>query len=98
MVCLEIVAPMADETGLMLCSICFFWHQIPVLMWHCNLGVTCDVTSFHVIIILESLPKPGDDILGDSKFLGYFQLGTPIFQAADNSTKKKNHPNASFGS
>ncbi|GFT39028.1 hypothetical protein TNCV_3691131 [Trichonephila clavipes] len=26
---------------------------------------------------MESLPKPGDDTLGDSKFLGYFQLGTP---------------------
>ncbi|GFV30739.1 hypothetical protein TNCV_2468461 [Trichonephila clavipes] len=25
--------------------------------------------------MLESLPKPGDDTLGDSKFLGYFQLG-----------------------
>ncbi|GFX64236.1 1-phosphatidylinositol 4,5-bisphosphate phosphodiesterase beta-3 [Trichonephila clavipes] len=25
--------------------------------------------------MLESLPKPGDNTLGDSKFLGYFQLG-----------------------
>ncbi|GFV53011.1 60S ribosomal protein L38 [Trichonephila clavipes] len=27
-----------------------------------------------ITIILESLPKPGDDTLGDSKFFGYFQL------------------------
>ncbi|GFY22727.1 hypothetical protein TNCV_2179881 [Trichonephila clavipes] len=42
-------------------------------------GATCAVTSTHITIILESLPKPGDDTLGDSKFLGYFQLGTSTF-------------------
>ncbi|GFY21192.1 transposable element Tc1 transposase [Trichonephila clavipes] len=36
--------------------------------------MTCAVTSNHITFILESLPKPGDDTLGDSKFLGYFQL------------------------
>ncbi|GFU80634.1 uncharacterized protein TNCV_1549011 [Trichonephila clavipes] len=50
--------------------------QIPVLIRRCNSGVTCAVTSTHITIILESLPKPGDETLGDSKFLGYFQLGT----------------------
>ncbi|GFT24305.1 transposable element Tc1 transposase [Trichonephila clavipes] len=34
----------------------------------------CAVTSTHITIILESLPMLGDDTLGDSKFLGYFQL------------------------
>ncbi|GFT29723.1 hypothetical protein TNCV_4891351 [Trichonephila clavipes] len=34
----------------------------------------------------ESLPKPGDDTLGDSKFLGYFQLGKSTFQSSNNST------------
>ncbi|GFW76009.1 uncharacterized protein TNCV_351941 [Trichonephila clavipes] len=38
-------------------------------------GATCAVTSTHITIILESLPKPADDTLGDSKFFGYFQLG-----------------------
>ncbi|GFX97630.1 uncharacterized protein TNCV_2841901 [Trichonephila clavipes] len=42
---------------------------------------TCAVTSTHITIILESLPKPGDDTLGDSKFLGYFQLATSTFRA-----------------
>ncbi|GFX28572.1 hypothetical protein TNCV_1153801 [Trichonephila clavipes] len=36
--------------------------------------------------ILELLPKPGDDTLGDSKFLGYFRLGTSTFQSSNNST------------
>ncbi|GFW28372.1 potassium voltage-gated channel subfamily H member 7 [Trichonephila clavipes] len=48
---------------------------IPVLIRRCNSGATCAVTSTPITIILESLPKPGDDTLGDSKFLGYFQLG-----------------------
>ncbi|GFX51899.1 uncharacterized protein TNCV_3063171 [Trichonephila clavipes] len=52
----------------------------------CNSGATCAVTSTHITIILESLPKPGDDTLGDSKFLGYFQLGTPTFQTTDKYT------------
>ncbi|GFU78471.1 hypothetical protein TNCV_2300831 [Trichonephila clavipes] len=30
--------------------------------------------SIYITIILESLLKPGDDTLGDSKFLGCFQL------------------------
>ncbi|GFV54306.1 hypothetical protein TNCV_4365811 [Trichonephila clavipes] len=28
----------------------------------------------------------GDDTLGDSKFLGYFQLGTSTLQSSNNST------------
>ncbi|GFX45303.1 hypothetical protein TNCV_2095881 [Trichonephila clavipes] len=48
-------------------------------------GATCAVTSNHITIILESLPKPGDT-LGDSKFLGYFQLGTSTLQSSNNST------------
>ncbi|GFX85369.1 uncharacterized protein TNCV_4731861 [Trichonephila clavipes] len=49
-------------------------------------GATCAVTSTHITIILELLPKPGDDTLGDFKFLGYFQLGTSTFQSFNNST------------
>ncbi|PRD34902.1 UNVERIFIED_CONTAM: hypothetical protein NCL1_13176 [Trichonephila clavipes] len=60
--------------------------QIPVLIRPCNSGTTCVVTSTHITIILESLPKLGDDTLGDFKLLGYFQLGTHAFQTADNST------------
>ncbi|GBL89589.1 hypothetical protein AVEN_87909-1 [Araneus ventricosus] len=63
------------------------WNcQIPVLIRRCNSGATCAVTSTHITIILESLPKPGDDTLGDFKFLGYFQLGTSTFQSSDKST------------
>ncbi|GFX00347.1 uncharacterized protein TNCV_1273411 [Trichonephila clavipes] len=51
----------------------------------CNSGVTCAVTST-LAMVLESSPKPGDDTLSDSKILGYFHLGTPTFQTADNST------------
>ncbi|GFU83159.1 uncharacterized protein TNCV_3737701 [Trichonephila clavipes] len=51
-----------------------------------RLGATCAVTSPHITIILESLPKPGDNTLGDSKFLGYFQLGTSTFQPSNNCT------------
>ncbi|GFW27150.1 transposable element Tcb2 transposase [Trichonephila clavipes] len=40
--------------------------------------MTCAVTSTHITINLESLPKPGSDTLRDSKFLGYFQLGKQI--------------------
>ncbi|GFX61593.1 uncharacterized protein TNCV_2745671 [Trichonephila clavipes] len=68
---LETVLPVAEE---------------PVLIRRCNSGVTCAVTSTHITILLESLPKPGDDTLGDSKFLGYFQLGTSTFQSFNNST------------
>ncbi|GFX56705.1 hypothetical protein TNCV_494531 [Trichonephila clavipes] len=47
----------------------YFGNQIPALIRRCNSGATCAVTSTHITIILESLPKPGDDTLGDSKFL-----------------------------
>ncbi|PRD29997.1 UNVERIFIED_CONTAM: hypothetical protein NCL1_27740 [Trichonephila clavipes] len=60
--------------------------QIPVLIRRFNLGAICAVTSTHITIILESLPKPADDTVGDSKFLGYFQLGTFTFQSSNNST------------
>ncbi|GFY21705.1 uncharacterized protein TNCV_1168491 [Trichonephila clavipes] len=60
--------------------------QIPVLIRRCNSGATCPVTSTHITIILESFSKPGDDTLGDSKFLGYFQLSTSTFQLSNNST------------
>ncbi|GFV03120.1 hypothetical protein TNCV_5025731 [Trichonephila clavipes] len=44
--------------------------NIPVLIRRCKSGVTaCAVTSTHITIILESLPKPGDDTLGNFKFL-----------------------------
>ncbi|GFX00595.1 uncharacterized protein TNCV_2236021 [Trichonephila clavipes] len=78
----------ADETGLMLAPSVSFGNncQIPVLIQRCNSGATSDVSSTHITIILESLPKPGDDTLGDSKFLGYFQLGTSTFQSSNNST------------
>ncbi|GFX55433.1 hypothetical protein TNCV_267211 [Trichonephila clavipes] len=46
--------------------------------------VVMHVTSTHITIILEWLPKPGEDTLGDSKFPGYFQVGMPTFQTADN--------------
>ncbi|GFY36100.1 uncharacterized protein TNCV_4844721 [Trichonephila clavipes] len=74
----------ADEGDMMLCFVC-----MPVLIWCCNLGATCAVTSTHIIIILESLLKPGDDTLGDSKFLGYFQLDTSIFQTTGHFTTRK---------
>ncbi|PRD21403.1 UNVERIFIED_CONTAM: hypothetical protein NCL1_51810 [Trichonephila clavipes] len=51
--------------------------------------MTCAVTSTHITLILESLPKPGYDTLGDSKFLGYFQLGTSTFESSNNSTTEK---------
>ncbi|GFV52304.1 uncharacterized protein TNCV_2673251 [Trichonephila clavipes] len=49
--------------------------QIPVLIRRCNSGATCAVTSTHITIILESLPKPGDDTLGDSKFFRILPAG-----------------------
>ncbi|GFS69329.1 uncharacterized protein TNCV_4011421 [Trichonephila clavipes] len=60
--------------------------RIPVLIRRCNSGTTLAVTSTPITVILESLPKPGDDTLDDSKFLGYFQLGTSPFQSPNNST------------
>ncbi|PRD26688.1 UNVERIFIED_CONTAM: hypothetical protein NCL1_37486 [Trichonephila clavipes] len=61
----------------MMSSVYFFWQncQILVLIRRCNSGATCAVTSTHITIILDSLSTPGDDTLGNSKFLGYFQLG-----------------------
>ncbi|GFW31139.1 uncharacterized protein TNCV_2577211 [Trichonephila clavipes] len=79
----------ADETGLMLCSVSVSFgsnYQIPVLIRRCKSGVTCAVTSTHITINLESLSKPGDFTMGDSKFLGYFQLGTTTFHSYNNST------------
>ncbi|GFV69725.1 hypothetical protein TNCV_1348781 [Trichonephila clavipes] len=49
-------------------------------------GATCAVTYTYSTITLESLPKPGVSTLCDSKYLRYFQLGTPTLQTADNST------------
>ncbi|GFV35974.1 putative DD41D transposase [Trichonephila clavipes] len=54
---------------------------VPVLIRRCNSGVTCAVASTLINIILESLPKPGDDTLGDSKFIGYFQLDGDRFNS-----------------
>ncbi|GFX16040.1 uncharacterized protein TNCV_4702991 [Trichonephila clavipes] len=93
-VCLETVVPVAEESlrdrpdaVLRLLSVSFGSNcQIPVFIRRCNSGVTCAVTSTHITIILESLLKPGDDTLSDSKFLGYFQLGTFTFQSSNNST------------
>ncbi|GFV15863.1 hypothetical protein TNCV_988461 [Trichonephila clavipes] len=57
-----------------------------VLIRRCSSGVIWAITSNHITIILESLPKPGDGTMGDSKFVGYFPLGTPSFQMANNFT------------
>ncbi|GFS61679.1 hypothetical protein TNCV_4313141 [Trichonephila clavipes] len=72
-VCLETVVPVASFG-----SNC----QIPVLIRRCNSGATCGVTSTHITIILELLPKPGDDT---GRFqvprilpAGYVQI--PVFQ------------------
>ncbi|GFU51493.1 hypothetical protein TNCV_81371 [Trichonephila clavipes] len=67
----------AGETGLMLCSVCFFWPQLPNTGHHStfNSGATFTIRSTPITNILELLPKSGDDTLSDSKFLGYFQLG-----------------------
>ncbi|GFW54405.1 hypothetical protein TNCV_3703651 [Trichonephila clavipes] len=51
-----------------------------------NSGTTYTVTSTNISVMLESLPKHRDDTFGNSKFLGYFHLWIPTFQAADNST------------
>ncbi|GFU02173.1 uncharacterized protein TNCV_533801 [Trichonephila clavipes] len=92
-VCLETVIPVVEESlrdrsdaVLRLFLLAVTAKYIPLLIRRCNSGATCVVTSTHITIILESLPKPGDDILGDSKFLGYFQLGTSTFHLSNNST------------
>ncbi|GFS93002.1 uncharacterized protein TNCV_532131 [Trichonephila clavipes] len=89
-VCLETVVPVAEERRrdrsdavLRLFLLAVTAKYIPVLIRCCNSGT---VTSTHITIIMESLPKPGDDTLGDSKFLGYFPLGTSTFQSSNNST------------
>ncbi|GFX33797.1 uncharacterized protein TNCV_3962061 [Trichonephila clavipes] len=90
--CLETVVSVAEESlrdrsdavlGLFLLAVTV--KYILVFIWRCNSGATCAVISTHITTILESLPKPGDDTLGDSKFLGYFQLGTSTFQSSNNS-------------
>ncbi|GBL99817.1 hypothetical protein AVEN_211013-1 [Araneus ventricosus] len=77
----------------MLCSVYFFGSncQIPVLIRRCNSGATCAVTSTHITIILESLPKPGDDTLGDSKFLEYFQLAQKHQACLNEIQRLKSH-------
>ncbi|GFU26611.1 hypothetical protein TNCV_1837391 [Trichonephila clavipes] len=69
-------------------------------------GATCAVTSTHTAIILELLPKPEDETLGDSKFLGYFQLvlsETWLANESDisipnfNCIVKKKRPNTTAG-
>ncbi|GFU58960.1 hypothetical protein TNCV_3602751 [Trichonephila clavipes] len=57
---------------------------ILVLIQRCNSRATCAVRSTHITIILESLPKPGDDTLGDSS--SSVKLGTSTFQSSNNST------------
>ncbi|GFW67850.1 uncharacterized protein TNCV_3871811 [Trichonephila clavipes] len=92
-VCLETVVPVPEESlrdrsdaMLRLFLLAVTAKYIPVLIRRCNSRATCAVTSTHITIPLQSLPKPGDDTLGDSKFLGYFQLGTSTFQSSNNST------------
>ncbi|GFT92079.1 uncharacterized protein TNCV_1440871 [Trichonephila clavipes] len=92
---LETVVPVLEESRrdrsnavlrLFLLAVTAKYIYIPVLIRRCNSGATCAVSSLHITIILESLPKPGDDTQGDSKFLGYFQLGTSTFLSSNNST------------
>ncbi|GFV74434.1 uncharacterized protein TNCV_5128761 [Trichonephila clavipes] len=94
-VCLETVVPVAEESSrdrsdavlrLFLLAVTAKYIYIPVRIWRCNSEVTCAVTSTHITILLESLPKSVGDTLDDSKFLGYFQLGTSTFQSSNNST------------
>ncbi|GFX40904.1 uncharacterized protein TNCV_3761251 [Trichonephila clavipes] len=91
-VCLETVVPVAEESWRDRSDVCapsvsFGSNgQIPALIQRCNSETTCVVTSNHITIILETLLKPGDDTLDDSKFLEYFQLGTSAFQSSNNST------------
>ncbi|GFV79167.1 uncharacterized protein TNCV_1817141 [Trichonephila clavipes] len=92
-VCLETVVPVAEEILLRdKCDAVLRRFLLAVTAkYRFSFGVETrgrpyDVTSTHITIILESLPKPGDDTLGDSKFLGYFQLGTSTFQSFNNST------------
>ncbi|GFU59945.1 uncharacterized protein TNCV_667401 [Trichonephila clavipes] len=92
-VCLEIAVPVAEESWrdrsddvLHLFLLAVTAKYIQVLIRRCNSGATSAVTSTHITIILESLPKPRDDTLGDSKFIGYFLLGTSTFQSSNSST------------
>ncbi|GFS97120.1 uncharacterized protein LOC103523953 [Trichonephila clavipes] len=102
-VCLETVVPVAEESlrdwsdaVLRLFLLAVTAKYIPVLIRRCNSEVTCAVTSSHISIILEQLPKPGNNTLGDSMFLGYFQLGTSTFQSSNNFTTLIRLPNNSF--
>ncbi|GFX01536.1 uncharacterized protein TNCV_3970391 [Trichonephila clavipes] len=91
-VCFETVIPVPEESGrdrsdavhrlFLLAVTAKYRSSFDVV----TRGPTYAVTSTYIAIILESLPKPGDDTLGDSKFLGYFQLGTSTFQSSKNST------------
>ncbi|GFW87979.1 uncharacterized protein TNCV_216511 [Trichonephila clavipes] len=91
-VCLETVVPLAEESRRERSDAARRLFLMPVIdKYRSSFGVvtreaTCAVTSTHITIILESLPKPGDDILGDSKFFGYFQLGTFTFKSSNNSS------------
>ncbi|GFX89160.1 uncharacterized protein TNCV_20561 [Trichonephila clavipes] len=92
-VCLETVVPVSEEIWrdtsdavFRLFLLAATAKYIPVLIRRCNSKVIYSVTSTHITNILKSLPKPGDDTMGDSKFLGYFQLGTSTFQSSNNST------------
>ncbi|GFU70526.1 hypothetical protein TNCV_2511821 [Trichonephila clavipes] len=66
--------------------------QIPVLIQRCNSGATFAVISTHITIILESLPKPGDDTLEVSKFLGYFPSWVRPYSSRPIILPRKNHP------
>ncbi|GFU27616.1 uncharacterized protein TNCV_3825401 [Trichonephila clavipes] len=83
-VCLETVVPVAEESRRDRSEsvLCLFLLAVTAKYTSPH----CAVTSTHITIILESLPKPRDDTLGDSKFLGHFQLGTSTFQSYNNST------------
>ncbi|GFV05881.1 uncharacterized protein TNCV_2552481 [Trichonephila clavipes] len=89
MVCLETVVPVAEESWRDRSDAVLrvFLLAVTAKYWS-SFGIVTrgrPVTSTHITIILESLPKPGDDTLDDSKFLGYFHLGTSTFQSSKNS-------------
>ncbi|GFU47181.1 uncharacterized protein TNCV_2839321 [Trichonephila clavipes] len=91
MVCLETIVPVAQESRrdrsdavlrLFLLAVTAKYRSTFGVVTR---GATCVVTSSHITIILELLPTPGDDTLGDSKFLGYLELITSTFQSPNNS-------------
>ncbi|GFU13309.1 uncharacterized protein TNCV_3843141 [Trichonephila clavipes] len=67
-----------DSSGNITQDHCYGVHNACSLLQRCNSEATCAVTSTHITIILESLSKPGDDTLDDSKFFEYFQLGRAL--------------------